>query len=239
MSYELISCPDDATLAREVAKRWLEKLAASNKSNVYTVALSGGRIAKTFFIEIVRQSLAQPISFAGVHFFWADERCVPPTDPESNYAVARQLLLAPLKIPQSQIHRLQGEKPEPVALCEAVKDIIEVAGLIEGQPRLDLVILGMGEDGHVASLFPGEPEAVMASPDIYRVVTAVKPPPKRITLGYGAIARSVETWVMVSGTGKERALGQSLSETGGTPLARVLKMRKETLIFSDVKPEFV
>jgi 6-phosphogluconolactonase len=236
MSYKLLSYPEDATLAREAAKSFLEKLATRNKTTPFTVALSGGRIAKTFFTEIVRQSLAQPASFTGVHFYWADERCVPPTDPESNYAVARQLLLEPLMIPRPQIHRLQGEQPEPVALQEAVKEIVEVAGLVEGQPQLDLVILGMGEDGHVASLFPGEPEAVMADPAVYRAVTAVKPPPKRITLGYGAIAKAVETWVMVSGAGKEKALGQSLSGTDGTPLGRVVKLRKETLIFSDVKP---
>ncbi|MDB6124243.1 MAG: pgl [Pedosphaera sp.] len=238
MSHQLISFPNDVALAQEVAGRWLDELAARNNSaTTYSVALSGGRIAKTFFSEVVRQAREKPISFAGVHFFWADERCVPPTDPESNYAVAKQLLFEPLNIPEDQIHRIRGEEIEALALRDAVSNICSVTkGTREGQPVVDLILLGMGEDGHVASLFPGEPEAVMESPDVYRAVTAVKPPPRRITMGYRTIAAAAKVWVLVSGAGKERALGESLSPTGKTPLARVLRQREKIVVFSDVLP---
>lgn len=238
MGYQLFQFPSADELARAVAAQWLAKLAERQKQpnrRRYNVALSGGRIAKSFFSEVVRQSAQVPGGlFEDVHFFWADERCVPPGDPESNFFIAQKLLFEPLKIPARQVHRLRGEGPEALALREAVDDILSAAPVAKGQPVLEMVFLGMGEDGHVASLFPGEPEEVVRDEAIYRAVTAVKPPPRRITLGYAAIEAALEVWVMVSGAGKERALKESLSETGQTPLARVLRERTETLIFSDV-----
>lgn len=243
MAFELFACPGDAALASAAATDWLRQLqinAGKPGGLPYGVALSGGRIAKTFFTEVVRQVEAKPDAgkniFQRVHFFWADERCVPPSDPESNYAIARQLLFEPLGIPEAQIHRLRGEGPEPLALSDAASDISHVVPVLKGQPALDMIFLGMGEDGHVASLFPGEPEEVMANPAVYRAVTAVKPPPRRITMGYGVIAAATEVWVLVSGAGKERALAESLSPEGKTPLARVLRQRAQTKILTDVQP---
>src|SRR5437870_4416455 len=93
----------------------------------------------------------------------------------------------------------------------------------------------MGEDGHVASLFPGEPRGALSEPSVYRAVTAVKPPPRRITLGYPAIFAAREVWVLASGAGKEAALRQSLSPTGTTPLAHVIQNRHFTTILTDIR----
>jgi len=238
MPYQLFTFPSDVELAKSVAAQWLKLLATrKNLPNArrYNVALSGGRITKKFFSEIVRQAGQGSGLFNDVHFFWADERCVPPDDPESNYAVAKKLLFDPLQIPSSQIHRLRGEGPETLALSEAVNDILVAAPVVKGQPVLDMVFLGMGEDGHVASLFPGEPDSVVNEPAVFRAVTAVKPPPRRITLGYAAVEAALEVWVLVSGAGKEGALKESTSPTGKTPLARVLGKRAETKIFSDLR----
>ena len=239
MPYQLFEFPGPDELAEAAASQWLKQLAERKTKPInrqYNVALSGGRIAKNFFSEIVRQSAQMPGGlFDDVHFFWADERCVPPGDPESNFNIARELLFEPLKIPARQIHRLRGEGPEPLALREAVDDILNAAPVVKGQPVLDMVFLGMGEDGHVASLFPGEPEAVVKDEVVYRAVTAVKPPPRRITLGYAAVEAAREVWVVVSGKGKEMALKESLSPTGKTPMARVLRARTETKVFTDVK----
>ena len=90
----------------------------------------------------------------------------------------------------------------------------------------------MGEDGHVASLFPGDQEAI-ESQAVYRAVTGPKPPPRRITLGYRALAAAREVWVLASGEGKKEALKNSLADGGDTPLARVLQSRKNTKIFTD------
>jgi 6-phosphogluconolactonase len=234
MAFELISFPGPAELAAAVAGRWLDQLAGRRESNAeYSTALSGGRIARDFFTEVAEQALKRRVSPAGVHFFWADERCVPPSDPESNYRVARELLFAPLKIPAEQIHRVRGEEDDAAAVREAVESICAAAPQEKGQPVLDMIFLGMGEDGHVASLFPGEPVEVISSPAVYRAVTAVKPPPRRITLGYGVLAAAREVWVLVSGGGKEQALRESLAAQGKTPLARVLRSRAQTKIFTD------
>lgn len=236
MSFEIIPFETSAALAQTAAQRWLDELAARSNSAVpYCVALSGGRIARELFDETARQAAQRSISFTGVHFFWADERCVPPTDPESNFAVANERLLRPSSVPAAQIHRLRGEGPEEPALRDAVKEIRVLAPLnADGQPRLDLIFLGMGEDGHVASLFPGELDDAVKSPAVYRAVTAVKPPPRRITLGYGAIAAARRVWVLASGPGKEKALRESVSPGGKTPLARVLRLRQDTKIFTDI-----
>jgi 6-phosphogluconolactonase len=99
----------------------------------------------------------------------------------------------------------------------------------------DLIFLGMGEDGHVASLFPGEPETVMNLAQVYRPVVAAKPPPNRITLGYGVIAAAQQVWVLASGKGKEAALRDSLTQGNATPLGRVIRMRTHTKVFSDIR----
>jgi 6-phosphogluconolactonase len=242
MAFQVHSYSNEAALAVDAAGRWLAQLEARSKSpqanDAYCVALSGGRIARTFFSEIARQAANRTGLFNGVHFFWADERCVPPTDPESNYAIALQLMFDPLKIPASQIHRLRGEENEALALRDALENITTWARADKGkgQPIFDMIFLGMGEDGHVASLFPGEPEPVIADPAVYRAVTAVKPPPRRITLGYNVIIQAKEAWVLVSGAGKQGALKESLSPGGKTPLARVIRQRPETSVFTDVEP---
>ena len=233
--FDVVTFPGPAELARTVAGRWLDSL-VSTRGARQCVALSGGRIARDFFAAIAQQARARGEAMGHVHFFWADERCVPPTDPESNFALAREMMFEPLKIPDTQIHRLRGEINEDAALRRAVDEVTSLATAQSagGLPVLDLVFLGMGEDGHVASLFPGEPAAVMADPAIYRAVTAVKPPPRRFTLGYGMLACAREVWVLASGKGKEAALRESLQAGGRTPLGRVLAARRKTLIFTDM-----
>lgn len=240
MGFEVRTYPDDAALARDAAGRWLERLerrAKTASGEPYSVALSGGRIARNFFAEIAKQATGRGELFKGVHFFWADERCVPPTDPESNYGIAKELLFNPLKMPEAQVHRLRGEENESLALREAVGNIETwVRGkTAKGQPIFDMIFLGMGEDGHVASLFPGELESAINDPAIYRAVTAVKPPPRRMTLGYGVINAAREVWVIAAGAGKEGALKESVSPAGKTPLARVLRARERTSILTDVR----
>jgi 6-phosphogluconolactonase len=246
MNAKIDRFPDGAALAREAAAEWLRLLqegAGRRKAEggLYTVALSGGRIAKDFFGEIATQARTakdfdRDIFGRQVHFFWGDERCVPPDDPESNFGVAEKLLFAPLQIAATQVHRVRGEAAEAEALGEVTEALRRIAkpGWVGGVPVLDMVFLGMGEDGHVASLFPGERPEVMSDPAVYRAVTAVKPPPRRITVGYGVLAAAERVWVLASGKGKEQALKESLSPQGKTPLARVLKSREETRILTDV-----
>jgi 6-phosphogluconolactonase len=243
--FELLSFASADELARAAASTWLDEIEkAHHAGKLHCVALSGGRIAHNFFASVVEQAQARRIKEGGlpslpsnVHFFWADERCVPPTDPESNFKMADEFLFEPLKIQKRQIHRIPGEEPPEAAAKGAESELRQIAPSNEaGQPVLDLIFLGMGEDGHVASLFPGAPaEIVHCAAPLLIVEDSPKPPPRRISLSYAAIAAAKQVWVLISGAGKEGALAASLNLSGQTPLAKVIKMRQKTLIFSQIE----
>lgn len=237
MGVDILRFASDGQLAASAAEKWLAVLPARQPSDrTFTVALSGGRITKTFFDAVVAQAKVQPDVMAGVHFFWADERCVPPQHEDSNFLLAQTHLLTPLGIPDDCIHRLRGEADPAFAVAEADAELCRVAEMdSSGMPRLDLVFLGLGEDGHVASLFPGaRRETELASGPFQHITDSPKPPPRRLTLTYSAIAAAQEVWVLVSGAAKEEALRDSLLPSGVTPLARVLQSRSQTRVFTDV-----
>jgi 6-phosphogluconolactonase len=281
--FELISFATADELAAQVAGAWLDEIEKARRAGKrHCVALSGGRITQKFFTSVVEQARARKIGDGGapslpgnVHFFWADERCVPPGDPESNFNMARELLFAPLKIAENQIHRIRGElSPDKAAEMATVeiRCVISTASPppsppppeeragerrstasnptspppaplergegVGSQPVLDLIFLGMGEDGHVASLFPNAP------PEVVRCVTpflfidnSPKPPPRRISLSYAAIAAARQVWVLISGAGKEKAMRESLDISRKTPLARIIELRQKTLIFRQIEAD--
>jgi 6-phosphogluconolactonase len=233
--FELISLTSDVEVAQVAANAWLDSVDISNqRSEPQFVALSGGRIAKHFFDAIAGRSKGRAISLAGVHFFWADERCVPPDHPESNFCLADKFLFQPLGISPNQIHRIRGEENPEKAASQATEEIRHRVPKDESNLTvLDFIFLGMGEDGHVASLFPNVPMAPSNAGEVYRPVVAPKPPPYRITLDYAPLRTAREVWVLASGVGKEEALQASMRENGGTPLARVLQFRLRTKIFTD------
>ncbi len=235
-NFELVSFASADELARAVASAWLDEIEAVNRmGKMHFVALSGGRIARNFFAAVTEQARARAVSFDRVHFFWADERCVPPDDPESNFYQAKKLLFGPLKIGDAQIHRIRGEDSPEAAAKAASTEISQIVPLNEAsQPILDIIFLGMGEDGHVASLFPGESNVLILDKVIYRAVNnSPKPPPNRVTLGYTTITAAKQVWVLVSDAGKESVLRKSLCSQGHTPLARVTQFRTRTKIFCD------
>ena len=235
-TYELLRFDSPSSLAQAAAASWLDALqAAPAQDQPRCVALSGGRIAQTFFSAIVENARKRAVSLARVHFFWADERCVPPSDAESNFALAEKWLLRPLQIAANRVHRISGEiRPEDAAR-EASAELRRVAPPnAAGQPVLDTLFLGMGEDGHVASLFPDTPVGQIDLEEVYKAVTGSKPPPQRVTLTYGAISAAREVWVLASGPGKAEALRASLGSGDQTPLGRVLRMRGQTKIFTDI-----
>lgn len=229
---------NDLQLAAQAAGQWLDQLAArADQQSPYSVALSGGRITKSFFKEVVKQAQPRGLRFPAVHFFWADERCVPPTDVESNFASARELLFSPLGIPASQIHRIPGERVPDLASREAEEELIGYfagTAVSSDTPALDLIFLGMGEDGHVASLFPGDTWEDSHSAPLFRPVVASKPPPHRITMTYRLIRAAREVWVLASGAGKRSALASALLSPE-LPLGKVRESRAQLRIFSDIR----
>lgn len=235
-SVELLRFDGPTALAEAAAVRWLDLLAGrAEEVSPHCVAVSGGRIARGFFRAVAEQARARGRRLEEAHFFWADERCVPPDHPESNFGLARDVLLSPLGIAVSRVHRILGEAEPDFAASQAEADLRRLARINDdGVPVLDLILLGMGEDGHVASLFPGGPEVPEKSSAIYQCVRAPKAPPLRITLSYAAIAAAREVWVLASGRAKEQALAESLALDGRTPLARVLRGRRGTVLLTDV-----
>lgn len=233
--YAKIQCGDAAALVKSVGERFERwaRAAAPDPIRIRRVALSGGRIARHFLGELAARHQTAGNLLAGVHFFWADERCVPAHDPESNYRLARESLFEPAHIAAACIHRIPGELPPAVAAACAEDEFRAMSQ--PGQnasPVFDLVILGMGEDGHVASLFPGSSPGQEAIDRIYVAVRGPKPPPDRVSLTYAALFAAEEVWVLVAGAGKAAVLADSLSPAGATPLAQLVRHRRQTTIWT-------
>jgi 6-phosphogluconolactonase len=205
-------------------------------SGPHLAALSGGGIAKPFFSAVAALAKASGAFLGSVHFFWADERCVPPDDSQSNFLLADENLFRFARIAPDKIHRLKGELPPQAAVAEASGEIRRIAPQdAAGIPVLDLVFLGIGPDGHTASLMPNARPAVLQSREPYvHVDNSPKPPPSRLSMTYPVLAAARQVWVLVTGEGKTEALRESLRPDGKTPFARVLQSRAETRIYSDV-----
>lgn len=229
---ELRTFPNATVLAEAAGRLFVERLPQNRES---FIALSGGRIAKSFYDAIVAEIRRTGRSIHGAHFFFADERCVPPTSEESNVLTARQALFDPLMVRADRIHRIHGEADPAYAAKEAEAELCRLAPMdADGLPILDLVILGMGEDGHTASLFPGEPLEARQNPAVFRPVVATKPPPNRVTISYGALRVAREVWVLASGAGKQEALSKIFANREDLPLGEVFRSRPMSLIFSDI-----
>lgn len=173
------------------------------------VALSGGSTPLRLFRLLAAAPFAGQAPWEAVHFFWCDERCVPPDDPQSNYGQARQALFLPLCIPQANLHRVLGELPPQeaaVAYCETLRQY-QSPGL--AWPVFDLVLLGLGEDGHTASLFPGAPVSqdipVLAATADYQ-----GRPANRVTLTPLVLNSARQVLFLAAGADKADAVAQTL-----------------------------
>jgi 6-phosphogluconolactonase len=132
----------------------LSKIAQDSKGR-FTIAVSGGSTPLRFF-ELLGTSLRNDIEWARTEIFWADERCVPPEHKDSNYKSAQEALLSRVDIPPENVHRIRGEMPPEEGAREYEEELLRCFGSA-GLPEFDLIILGVGEDGHTASLFPDAP----------------------------------------------------------------------------------
>src|SRR5882672_757038 len=125
----------DDLLAAAVAEQWISSIAkAQSEGRKQLVALSGGRVTKKLFVAAAREAQKRKISFQGVEFFWADERCVPPDDPESNFLLAKENLFEPAKVSTGSIHRIQGELEVTAAAYQAAEELSLIAN-----ERLNLI----------------------------------------------------------------------------------------------------
>lgn len=159
-------CADADVLAREVAQHFgeLARQAIADRSR-FTVALSGGTSPLATFSNLA-QGAAGHIDWGKVFVFWCDERCVPPDHADSNYGAAKRLLLDPVRVPAANIHRMQGEL-EPTLAADRYEECLReyFADTADRVPQLDLALLGLGTDGHTASLFPETIVATVLAPE--------------------------------------------------------------------------
>jgi 6-phosphogluconolactonase len=214
MSREVVVLPDAPAVAVEAARRLAEIAAASvAERGRCVVALSGGSTPALFHRTLAALPWRERISWARLHVCWSDERCVPPDNPESNYGAAKRDLLAHVPLPAENIHRMAGEE-EP---AEAAREYeAELRRLFGGEARFDLVVLGLGLDGHVASLFPG----ALALEETERLVVATVSPAgqARLTLTLAAINAARNVLVLVTGAGKAGIVRAVLREDAGRAL---------------------
>ncbi|MGH7579802.1 MAG: 6-phosphogluconolactonase [Gemmatimonadales bacterium] len=174
------------------------------------LALSGGATPQPVY-QLLAAALPGPETWSRVDLYFADERCVPPDHPASNFGMVRESLLDRALIPPGQVHRMEGERPDPDDAAAAYEAILPV--------RLDLLLLGLGEDGHIASLFPGARSLTETRRRVLAVV-GPKPPRERLTITPPVIRDAGLTIGLVSGAGKAQALARVMDgadEAESTP----------------------
>lgn len=177
---------------------------------VFHVALSGGSTPKILF-DLLAKEYADRFEWSKIHFWWGDERCVPPTDEESNFKMTKELLIDKISMPSENIHRVLGEN-DPVK--EALRYAEEIQATIPTKndlPRFDLMILGMGPDGHTASIFPHQIELLHAKP-ICAVATHPESGQKRVTLTGATINNAAEIAFLVTGSNKKEKIHEIFNE---------------------------
>jgi 6-phosphogluconolactonase len=191
-------------LARHINMSALEK--------PFSIALSGGSTPKLLFQALAARH-RDSVDWGKVRLFWVDERCVPPDDPESNYGMTRDVLLEKIEIPPGNVHRIRGEE-DPDSEAVMYSEVIERSVVRKNErPFFDVVLLGLGEDGHTASIFPGN-EYLFS--EVETCVVAVNPysGQKRITITGRIINNAGMVIFLVSGKKKAEIVNKIINGAG-------------------------
>jgi 6-phosphogluconolactonase len=211
---------DENSMSRAAAKMFSEIAASTvQERKRLLVAISGGSTPVRLFQILSRPPYARGIIWDDIHFFWCDERLVPPDHPESNFGQAVEWLFSHINVPVENLHRIRGEAT-PARAVDEYRKLLENFGDDELKwPRLDIAFLGLGADGHTASLFPGafHPEE-MNSPVVAVTADYQGRPSGRVTLTPLALNSARNVIFMVSGRDKANAVSETL--TGLTNLAK-------------------
>ncbi|MDF9829073.1 6-phosphogluconolactonase [Parabacteroides sp. PF5-6] len=219
---------------RAMTEKMLE-LMAEKKSPVFNLALSGGETAKKMFV-LWREEYIKRIDWQRLRFFWVDERCVPETDDASNYGNAKRYLFEPLQIPEEHIHRIRGEE-EPGA--EAVRyswEVKEFLPRFDQLPIFDCIILGVGPDSHIASIFPQSPKLLYDSKS-YTVSQHPVTQEYRITMTGPLILNNAPLLVPILGTGKhaiKKRLHEGYSDEDA-PAAYLLSRAQDATLYVEIE----
>jgi 6-phosphogluconolactonase len=213
-------------LAARVENEARRSLAARSR---FAIALSGGSVGEVFFPRLSRAA----VDWAAADFFWTDERAVPQSDPESNYRLARSLWLDPANVPPERRHPMQGDAPDLRAAAAGYADVL--TGMLGTPPSLNLVLMGVGPDGHICSLFPGDPHVLEEKRWVAYVDAAPKPPRRRLTLTLPTLASAELVVVAAFGDAKARVVREALHEGEGSslPVSILLRRASRALVLLD------
>jgi 6-phosphogluconolactonase len=208
---ELKVLADPAAVAAAVAERFLQRLvAAQGRGEEPQVALTGGSIAQAVHRQIALLAPDHDVDWSRVVFWWGDERYVAPDSAERNALDARAAFLD--VVGATEVHEIPSTAaaPDVDGAATTYSDLLRSAGAGE----FDLVMLGMGPDGHVASLFPGLPQVDVDDRIAVPVTQSPKPPPERVSLTFAALNRTRATWFLVTGEEKADAVRRALADDG-------------------------
>jgi 6-phosphogluconolactonase len=205
---KLIQTSANAT-AHAFAEYIFEK---QTKATQLTIALSGGSTPKLLF-DILSKEYTERIDWNKIHLFWGDERCVAPTDDQSNYKMTLEHLISKVAIPEANVHRILGENnPEIEAerYSNLLKTELEQAN---GLPQFDIIMLGLGEDGHTASIFPHQME-LLTSEKVCAVATHPDSGQQRVSLTGQVINNAIDVCFLVTGVNKAEKVEEIMHQTG-------------------------
>jgi 6-phosphogluconolactonase len=226
----VVVVPDADILASTVAARLAIKIIdAQAVHGTASVVLTGGRVAAKVLRSVRELPAAAAIDWSRVDLWWGDERFLPSGDPDRNETQAREALLDKLPLDPARVHAMpasDGPDGEDAAKAAAryASELAASAGPDGSVPRFDVLMLGVGEDGHVASLFPGHPVLAETGPTA-ATFDSPKPPPTRVTLTVPTIRSADEVWLIAAGPDKAAPIGTVLSG-GDLPAASATGVQK-------------
>ena len=203
---------DAAAVARAAAELFVKLAAqAASARRLFRVLLAGGTTPKTLYTLLASAEYRSRVDWDRSAFFFGDERAVPPDHQQSNYRMANEVLFRTLEIAESSIHRMKAEAEDLNAAAAAYEGVLRAS--FGAFPRFDLVLLGMGSDGHTASLFPRSPVLEEQSRWVVPVLDAPKAPPRRLTVTLPVLNAGHQVLFMVAGRQKAPALREVLEGT--------------------------
>lgn len=205
-----------------------ELVRAIGERGAASLVVTGGSAAEALLPRLVDVR----VDWSRVDVFWSDERALPPDDAQSNYRLARELWLDAARVPPVSVHRMPGEA-EDLAAAAATheRELIAVCG---DPPRFDVMLLGVGPDGHVASLFSGHPLLAEQRQLVAAVEDSPKPPPRRLTLTVPALHGAHLLVVAAFGAAKAAVMAEALGDPASRlPVAQVLRAAERSLVLLD------
>lgn len=238
----VLAHPDESLLAKAVAARLVTRLVDVQAARgAASVVLTGGGIGTRVLAQMAAAPARDAVDWRRLDVWWGDERYLPDGDTDRNETAARAALLDHVNVRPERVHAMpasDGPDAGPEAGAERYADLLRAAARPEDHgpvPSFDVLMLGIGPDGHVASLFPGLPAVYEDERPVVAVRGAPKPPPTRISLTFPAIAAAREVWIIASGEEKAAAVRMALSgEAGAIQLpAAGARARQSTLFLVD------